>query len=109
LLIVKRNVSYQMIKSQPHVTKRIVIKLREAMLAYKRRTGERMTYALLAERTGIAQGTLRNIGSQPTYNATIATLTSICIALDVTPGDLLELIDDPPKAKRRARRKKGGR
>ncbi len=86
------------------MTKRIVIKLREAMLAYKRRTNERMTYQILAERTGIAEGTLRNMGSRPRYNATIGTLTKVCVALDVTPGDLLELIPDPPKTKAKPKR-----
>ena len=76
---------------------RIVIKLREAMLAYKRRTGEKMTYEILAERTGLAAGTLQNMGSRPRYNASLATLAMICKALDVTPGDMLELIDDPRK------------
>ncbi len=82
------------------MTKRIAIKLRDAIQAYKRRTGGRMTYQILSERTGIAEGTLRNMGSRPNYNATIATLTKVCVALDVTPGDLLELIDAPPKPKR---------
>ena len=79
----------------------IAIKLREAMEAYKRRTGERMTYAILAEQTDIAHGTLRIIGSQDDYNATLATLEKICWALGVTPADLLELIDDRPKTKRK--------
>ena len=86
------------------MTYRIAIKLREAMQAYKRRTAERMTYAILADRTGIAKGTLHNMGSRPDYNATLATLAKICRALDVTPGDLLELIDDPPKPKPKTKR-----
>ena len=84
----------------------VAIKLREAMEAHRRRTGERMTYKLLAERTGIAHGTLQIMGSQPGYNATVATLEKICRALDVTFGDLLEVIDDPPKPKRRATKKR---
>ena len=83
----------------------VAIKLREAMEAYRRRTGERMTYKLLAERTGIAHGTLQIMGSQPGYNATIATLEKICRALSVDFGNLLELIDDPPKAKLKPNRK----
>ena len=75
------------------------------MLAYRRRTGEKMTYELLAERTGLAVGTLQNIGSRPGYNAGLATLAKICTALNTTPGDLLELIDDPPKAKPKSKRK----
>ena len=78
----------------------IAIKLREAMEAYKRRTGERMTYAILAERSGIAKQTLHTIGSRDDYNATLTTLERICRALGVAPGDMLEMIDDPPKPKR---------
>ena len=48
---------------------RIAIKLREAMHAYKRRTGERMTYQILAEdikALGIeAEITYSNAASQP--------------------------------------------
>ena len=85
---------------------RLAIKLREAMLAYKRHTGEKMTYEVLAERTGLATGTLQNMGSRPRYNATLATLAKICKALDVTPGDLLEFVDDPPKKKPKGKKSK---
>ena len=77
----------------------IAVKLREAIETYKRRTGERMTYDILSEKTGIGHGTLRTIGSRDDYNATLSTLEKICRALGVCPGDLLELIDDPPKSK----------
>ncbi len=70
------------------------------MQAYKRRTGDRMTYEILAQHTGIAIGTLQNMGSRPYYNTTLTTLARICDALEVTPGDLLELIPNPPKATR---------
>ena len=86
----------------------VAIKLREAIQAYKRRTGERMTYQILAERTGIAQATLEVIGSKLGYNTTVATLEKICRALGVSFGDLLELIPDPPKPKRRAKKKRRG-
>ncbi|KKM85841.1 hypothetical protein LCGC14_1285010 [marine sediment metagenome] len=78
----------------------VAIKLREAMEEYRRRTGERMTYKRLAERTGIAQGTLEVIGRRLGYNATIGTLENICVELDVSFGDLLVIIPDPPKSKR---------
>lgn len=86
----------------------IAIKLREAMETYKRRTGERMTYNILADKTGIGHGTLRTMGSRDDYNATLATLEKVCWALDVPPGDLLELIPDPPKPKPTSRKKKRG-
>ena len=63
----------------------VAIKLREAIQRYKRRTRERMTYEILAERTGLAKGTLNNMGSRHGYNATLATIEKICLALDVTP------------------------
>jgi DNA-binding Xre family transcriptional regulator len=66
-----------------------------------------MTYAELAERTGISHATLRTIGSVLAYHPTLANIERICKALDVTPGDLLEVIDDPPKPKRRAKKKRG--
>ena len=75
---------------------RIVVKLREAMLAFKRRTGGKMTYKILAERTGLAAGTLHNMGSKPRYAPGLATLAKICVALNATPGDLLELVEDLP-------------
>ena len=76
------------------------------MQAYKRRTGERMTYQILAERTGIAQATLEVIGSKLGYNTTVATLEKICGALGVSFGDLLEMIDEPPKPKPKSKKKR---
>ncbi len=79
------------------------------MQAYKRRTGERMTYRILAERTGIAKGTLEVIGKRLGYNATVATLEKICVALDVAFGDLVEIIPAPRKPKSKAKSKKVSR
>jgi DNA-binding Xre family transcriptional regulator len=79
---------------------RIFIKLREEVLAYKRRTGEPMTYEILASRTGLAKGTLENIGGRGKHHANLSTIAKICGALGITPGDLLELIDEPAKPKR---------
>ena len=84
----------------------LVVKLKDAMEAYRRRTGQRMTYAELAERTGISHATIRTIGSVLTYHPTLANIERICKALDVTPGDLLEVIPDPPKPKRASKKKK---
>ncbi len=86
----------------------LVVKLKDAMEAYRRRTGQRITYAELAERTGISHATLRTIGSVLAYHPTLANIERLCKALDVTPGDLLEVIDDPPKPKRRPKKKRRG-
>lgn len=84
----------------------LVVKLKDAMEAYRRRTGERMTYAELAERTGISHATLRSIGSVLAYHPTLGNIERICKALDVTPGDMLEIIPDPPKSQRKRAPKK---
>ena len=76
----------------------IAIKLKEAMEAYKRRTGEKITYQILADRTGIARGTLQIIGSRDDYNATLSTVEKMCRTLDVHLNDMLEMIDDPPES-----------
>ncbi len=83
----------------------LVVKLRDAMEAYHRRTGERMTYVKLSERTGIAVSTLRKIGSELGKHTTLTNIEKFCRALSTTPGDLLELIDDLPKAKPKPKRK----
>ncbi|MCG8407769.1 MAG: helix-turn-helix transcriptional regulator [Phycisphaerales bacterium] len=68
------------------------------MQAYKRRTGEKMTYQILADKTGIAYATLNNMGSNPKYNATLSILTKICTGLETTPDKLLEYLpEDPPE------------
>jgi DNA-binding Xre family transcriptional regulator len=78
----------------------IAIKLREAMEDYKRRTGRRVTYQILSESTGISAATFHKIGSRDDYNATLATVEKICLALNTTPADLLQMIPDPPKPKK---------
>ena len=86
----------------------LTIKLKDAMEAHRRRTRERMTYGKLAAATGIAESTLKKIGSSLTHHTTLANIEKLCRALNVTPGDLLELIDDRPKPKRRAKKKPPG-
>jgi DNA-binding Xre family transcriptional regulator len=83
----------------------LVLKLRDAMEAYRRRTGQRMTYAMLAEQTGIAASTLRTIGSNLHYHTTFGNVEKICLALDVSAGDLLEIIPDPPKTRPKRKKK----
>lgn len=67
------------------------IRLREAMDAYRKRTGERWTYETLARASGLSISTLQSIAARPHYNATLNTVEMLCVALDCAPGDLLEL------------------
>ncbi len=71
----------------------IEVKLREAMETYRRRTGERLNYQTLAERTSLARSTLESIATRGDYNASLSTIDKICRALGCTPGELLELHD----------------
>ena len=75
------------------------------MLAYRRRTGIRMTYAMLSERTGIPLGTLQQMGSRLDYQPTLANVEKLCAALETPLDGLLEIVPDPPKAKPKPKRK----
>ena len=90
----------------------VVVKLKEAMLAYGRRHGQKITYAELEELTGIPRGTLYSIGSRKNYYPTIPRIEKLCRALEVPLHDMLEMIDDPPKpkatSKKKRKRKKQG-
>jgi DNA-binding Xre family transcriptional regulator len=83
----------------------IRVKLREAMEAYRLRTGQRVTYAKLATMSGVGEGTLNSIGSRIGYSVTLDTVEKISRALDMPFQDLLEQIPDPPKAKPKPKRK----
>ena len=73
----------------------IVVKVKEAMERYRYRTGERLTYEKLAELTGLARPTIVAIASRLDYNTTLTTIEKLCVALECTPCDLLELMPDP--------------
>ena len=70
----------------------IKVKLREAMERYRADTGRPLTYRDLAQRTGLAETTLQSLGSRAQYNTTLATIEALCIALNCSPGDLLEQV-----------------
>jgi DNA-binding Xre family transcriptional regulator len=72
----------------------IRVKLREAMEIFRRRTGDRLTYDLLAEKTGISANTLQSLATRTNYNTRLTTIEKLCRAMDCLPGDLLELVND---------------
>ena len=72
----------------------IRVRLQEMMRAYRRRTGERMSYERLALMTGLSRGTLAAIGSYGRYNTTLLTIEKLCRALGCKPADLLVLEND---------------
>lgn len=82
----------------------LAIKLREAMKVYERRTGERLTYETLAERTGLSASTFQAISTRLNHNTTLRTIEKICRALETTPGELLELIPDSPRKSKKKKK-----
>lgn len=67
------------------------IKLREAMEAYRVRTGEKLTYETLAQKAGLSKATLDSLASRQNYNTRLSTIEKLCLCLGCQPGDLLEL------------------
>ncbi len=84
----------------------IIVKLRAAMESYRHRSDRRITYAELAERTGISTQTLSSIGSRRRYRPGLDTIEKLCRALNVPLHEMLEMIDDPPKRKASPRKQK---
>ncbi len=70
------------------------IRLREVMDAYRLRTGERLTYEMLAKTSGLAVSTLQSMAARPGYNTRLSTVEKLCIALRCQPGDLLDMTED---------------
>ena len=64
------------------------------MDAYRQRTGKKLTYELLAEQTGIALTTLQSLAARPGYNIRLGTIEKLCVALECSPSDLLEMSED---------------
>ena len=67
----------------------IGLRLRECMDLFEARTGEHATYAELAEATGLSEATVQSIGSREGYNATLAVVERLCIALHVSPHEMI--------------------
>lgn len=72
----------------------IYVKLRQAMEAYRQRTGVRLTYEAISAKTKISVATLQSLAARPGYNTRLSTIKKLCIVFQCSPGDLLELKDD---------------
>lgn len=81
----------------------IVVRLREMIRAYEQRTGITLSYAQLAERSGVARATIESLASRSAYNTTLATIDKLCDALEC---NLTELVQIEPTQDRSSGRKK---
>lgn len=70
------------------------IKLRDAMEAYRLRTGQRLTYESLSGLSGLSIATLQSMAARPNYNTRLSTVEKLCVILSCQPGDLLELTSE---------------
>lgn len=84
----------------------IVVRLREEIRAFEQRTGKKLTYADLAERSGVARATVESVASRNAYNATLATIDKLCAALGCT---LTDLVQYEPTSKTRLVRKRSAK
>jgi putative transcriptional regulator len=71
--------------------------------AFEQRAGQRLTYAELAARSGVARATVESLASRPGYNATLETIDRLCDALEC---DLTDLVHREPTSARGADRKR---
>ena len=55
-----------------------------------------MTLTELAEKTGLALNNLSILKTNKARAIRFSTLNAVCVALDCTPGDLLEHVPDDP-------------
>ncbi|WP_186154180.1 helix-turn-helix domain-containing protein [Burkholderia gladioli] len=62
---------------------------------YAQLTGERLTYAELAKRVGVAPSTIESVASRRDYNPTLKMLGRLCVVLQCSPGELLVLKTEP--------------
>lgn len=63
--------------------------LRMALEDYEARTGIRLTYESLAQRTELSLDTVKSMASREDYNATLRNVASICEAIKCNPKDYL--------------------
>ncbi len=68
----------------------INVRLREMIRAFEKGSGQKLTYADLAVRSGVARATIESLASRGGYNATLATIDKLCNALGCTMADLVE-------------------
>lgn len=68
--------------------------LRKALDEFEARTGMRLTYETLSNRTGLAVDTLKSIATRDDYQASLKNIASICDALKSNPIEYLVWIQD---------------
>jgi hypothetical protein len=68
--------------------------LRRALEDFEARTGIRLTYESLAQRTELSIETIKSIATRDDYNATLKNINSIFTALKSNPIDYMKWIEN---------------
>ncbi len=71
----------------------IKFELRAALEDFEARTGIRLTYESLAQRTELSVDTLKSIATRDDYNATLRNIATICDALKTNAIGFLKWIE----------------
>ena len=64
---------------------RLRFDLRDALQDFEARTGIRLTYEALAERSGVAVDTIKSMATREDYNATLKVISTLADALKCDP------------------------
>lgn len=72
----------------------IKLRLKEAMEAYSKATGEKLTYEALALKAGISRSAVESLVSRAAYNPTLDVVDRLCTALGCPPADILTWTKD---------------
>ena len=72
----------------------IRFELRKALEDFEARTGIRLTYDSLAQRTELSVDTLKSIATRDDYNATLRNIASIGDALKCNPVEYLKWTEE---------------
>lgn len=72
---------------------------------HEQRTGQKLSYAQLAERSGVARATIESLASRSGYNATLATIDKLCDAMGCRLTDLIHY--EPTSDQKSGKRQRG--
>ena len=87
----------------------IVVRLREAMEAYRHTYGKRWTYSSLSRATGISVQTLNSIANTKGYGTSFHALDTLCRVLKTEPCQILAYDPSRPHPKSPRKTKKAAR
>jgi hypothetical protein len=71
--------------------------LKGVVQEYEAKTGLRLTYVDIAQITGVATDTIKSLASRDDYNTSLAVITQLCSALNISPLKFLSWHSEKPR------------